>query len=145
MARSLIPAAGLGFAFLAATALAFIPATPASAAVVMMTSPPKAITGDVAAGAKVFQRCAMCHTDQQGAANRIGPNLFDVVGRKAASLPNFSYSSALKGSGITWTDDKLKEWVSGPQKVVPGTRMTFPGLSDQKQVDDLIAYLNSKK
>ncbi len=145
MARSLTLTSGFGFALLAAAAFISTPVTRASAAVVMMASPPKTVTGDVLAGAKIFQRCAMCHTDDQGAGNRIGPNLFDVVGRKAASLSNFSYSSALKSSGITWTDDKLKEWVSGPQKVVPGTRMTFPGLSNQTQVNDLIAYLNTKK
>ncbi len=141
MARTLT--AITGFGLLAAAALAFLPARQADAAAMMASTPKTA--GDPVAGAQVFERCAMCHTADKGAGNRVGPNLFGVVGRKAGTVPNFPYSTALKESGITWTDDKLKEWVAGPQKMLPGTRMMFSGLSDQKQIDDLIAYLNSKK
>ncbi len=119
-------------------ALAFVPAAKAA----MMATPP---AGDAAKGAAVFQRCAMCHTADKGAGNKIGPDLFNVVGRKAGTEPGFRYSAALKNSGITWTDDKLKEWVSGPQKMVPGTSMTLMGSLDSQQADDLIAYLNTRK
>lgn len=101
--------------------------------------------GDAASGAAVFQRCAMCHSAEKGGGNGLGPNLFGVVGRHAASLPDFSYSGALKASKIVWTDDKLKAWVSGPARLVPGTRMAFPGLSNPKQADDVIAYLHTKR
>jgi cytochrome c len=101
--------------------------------------------GNAARGATVFQRCAMCHNANQGGGNGLGPNLFGVAGRKAASLQNFYYSPALKGSGIVWTDDMLEKWVQNPQKVVPGTRMVFAGLKNQQDVDDVIAYLHSKK
>src|ERR1700710_1944185 len=74
-------------------------------------------------GKIVFGRCAICHTVVKGGPNGLGPNLFGVVGRKAASLPSFMYSGALKNSGITWTPDKLKAWISGPQRLVPGTKM----------------------
>ena len=104
-----------------------------------------AFGGDAAKGAIVFQRCALCHNADKGGGNGLGPNLFGVAGRKAASLPDFPYSSALKGSHIVWTDDKLKAWVSGPSKLVPGTRMAFGGISDPKQIDDLIAYLHTRK
>jgi cytochrome c len=104
-----------------------------------------AASGDAAKGAAVFNRCAVCHNADNGGGNRVGPNLFGVVGRKAASLPGFYYSPALKNSKIVWTDDMLRNWVQGPQRVVPGTRMTFPGLVRKEDVDDVIAYLHTKK
>lgn len=101
--------------------------------------------GDAAHGAEVFQRCAMCHNADKGGGNGVGPNLFGVVGRKAASLPDFYYSAALKASHITWSEDKLKAWVAGTAKLVPGTRMAFAGLRDPKDVADLIAYLKTRR
>ena len=101
--------------------------------------------GNAANGAVIFQRCALCHSADKNGGNGVGPNLYGVAGRKAASLPDFPYSPALKKSGITWTDAKLKAWVSGPARVVPGTRMTFAGLTDPKQADDVVAYLHTKK
>jgi cytochrome c len=80
-----------------------------------------------------------------GQPSLVGPNLFGVAGRKAASLPGFNYSGPLKASGITWTDDKLAEWVSGPAKMVPGTKMAFPGITAKGQVRDVVAYLNTLK
>jgi cytochrome c len=100
---------------------------------------------DAASGKTVFARCAICHTVQKGGANGLGPNLFGVVGRKAASLSNFAYSAALKSSGITWTPDKLKSWVTGPAKMVPGTKMAFAGINNPKQADDVVAYLATLK
>jgi cytochrome c len=104
-----------------------------------------ASAGDAANGKTVFGRCAICHTVQKGGAIGLGPNLFGVAGRKAASLPNFTYSAALKNSGITWTPDKLKAWVSGPARLVPGTKMAFAGIVNAKQVDDVVAYLATLK
>ena len=101
--------------------------------------------GDANGGKTVFARCSICHTVQKGGANGLGPNLFGVVGRKAATAPNFVFSAALKNSGITWTPDKLKSWVSGPAKMVPGTKMAFAGISDPKQADDVVAYLATLK
>ena len=96
-------------------------------------------------GKTVFARCAICHNVEKGGPNGIGPNLFGVVGRKAASLASFSYSGALKSSGITWTPDKLKVWIGGPARLVPGTKMAFCGISSASQVDDVIAYLKTLK
>ena len=101
--------------------------------------------GDAANGKTVFARCAICHTVQKGGANGLGPNLFGVVGRKAASLSTFMYSGALKNSGITWTPDKIKTWVTSPARMVPGTKMAFAGLSNAKQADDVVAYLGTLK
>lgn len=101
--------------------------------------------GDAANGKTVFGRCAICHTVQKGGPNGLGPNLFGVAGRKAASLPNFMYSAALKTSGIVWTPDKLRAWVSGPARLVPGTKMAFAGIANPKQADDVVAYLATLK
>jgi cytochrome c len=117
----------------------------AMAAVLSLTAGSAHAAGDPVAGKGVFARCAACHTDQKGGGNGLGPNLFGVVGRKAASVPNFSYSGALKSAALTWTPDKLKVWVSGPQKLVPGTKMAFGGISSAKQIEDLVAYLQTLK
>lgn len=101
--------------------------------------------GDAAKGEAVFNRCAMCHTATKGGGNGLGPNLFGVAGRKAASLPGFPYSPALRNSKIVWTDDMLRKWVQNPAKVVPGTRMVFAGLTRPQDVEDLVAYLKTRK
>jgi cytochrome c len=101
--------------------------------------------GDAAKGQSLFVRCAVCHTAQQGAPNRIGPNLFRVVGRKAGTVAGYSYSSAMTRSGIVWGADTLPHYLMGPSGVVPGTKMTFAGLSSQQQADDMAAYLASLK
>jgi len=116
----------------------------AMAAVLSLAAGGAHAAGDPAQGKGVFARCAACHTDQKGGGNGLGPNLFGVVGRKAAALPNFSYSGALKSAGLTWTPDKLKVWVSGPQKLVPGTKMDFDGATDA-DAKVIVAYLASLK
>jgi len=68
-----------------------------------------------------------------------------VAGRKAASKPDFSYSTALKSSRIVWSNQKLDAWIANPPKMVPGTRMAFAGIPDPKRRADLIAYLNTLK
>jgi cytochrome c len=105
----------------------------------------QAQAADAKHGASVFARCAICHNDTKGAAAKIGPNLFGVVGRKAGSEPNFSYSSAMKNSGITWTPDKLTAYVEHPQQVVPGNRMAFAGITSTTDAQDLVAYLETLK
>lgn len=101
--------------------------------------------GSAASGKEIFSRCSACHTVAKGGPDGIGPDLFGVVGRKAATRPNFSYSPALKNSGITWTPDKLDAWITSPAKLVPGNRMAFGGIADAKQRADLVAYLQTLK
>jgi cytochrome c len=101
--------------------------------------------GDPGNGKTVFARCGICHNATKGGPDGIGPNLFGVVGRKAATRPSFSYSTALKNSGITWTADKLDAWITSPAKLVPGNRMAFAGIADAKQRADLVAYLGTLK
>lgn len=101
--------------------------------------------GDARNGQAVFDRCVQCHNANKGGGNGLGPNLFGVVGRKAASLPGFPYSPQLKASKIVWNEDMLKKWVMGPQKLVPGTRMTFVGLHRPQEAEDVVAYLKTRK
>ena len=101
--------------------------------------------GNASQGKSYFSRCAICHSNTKGAPNRIGPNLFGIVGRHAAAMPNFFYSGAMKRSNITWTPEKLEAYIARPQGVVPGNRMAFAGVSSHQQVEDLVAYLMSLK
>ncbi len=97
--------------------------------------------GDPARGADLFrQNCAACHSQERG-QNLVGPSLFSVVGRAAASIADFSYSSAMKRSGIVWTADQLMAYLKAPRQYVPGVKMMFPGLSDQKDRENVIAFL----
>jgi cytochrome c len=98
-------------------------------------------TADLANGEAKFALCRSCHTITPGGANMTGPNLHGVFGRKSASVPNFNYSDALKNAGWTWDAAHLDQWLAQPQTFLPGTKMTFAGLKDQKDRNDLIAYL----
>jgi len=99
--------------------------------------------GDPARGADLFrQNCAPCHSPERG-QNLVGPSLFSVVGRAAASISDFSYSDAMKHSGIVWTPDQLMAYLKAPRKYVPGVKMLFPGLSDEKDRENVISFLQT--
>jgi cytochrome c len=100
--------------------------------------------GDAAAGETVFKKCLACHAIGPGAVNKIGPQLNDVVGRTAGTAADYKYSDALTKAGqggLVWTPDKLELWLKKPRDFVPGTKMTFAGIDDPAQVDNVIAYL----
>jgi cytochrome c len=113
--------------------------------VVTLMQASQAEAADVAHGASVFQRCAICHSNTKGAPAKIGPNLFGVVGRKAGTFPEFSYSAAMKSAGFVWTADKIAAYAQHPQVIVPDNRMAFGGLSSGKDAADVAAYLASLK
>jgi cytochrome c len=94
-------------------------------------------------GEQTAKVCLTCHNFGKGQGNKIGPDLYGVVGRPVASVPGFSYSAALKAKGGTWTFDALNPWLANPRADVSGTAMTFAGLTSEKQRADVIAYLNS--
>ncbi len=96
---------------------------------------------DLDAGKKIFARCKICHTIEAGAHSTVGPNLHGLFGRKAGSLENFNYSAAMKASGITWDDDTLTKYLHDPKAFVPGDKMAFPGIKDDAEIENLIAYL----
>jgi cytochrome c len=118
---------------------------PGAALLVLLGCTAVAQAGDASKGKQAFGVCQTCHTVVKGGSNGLGPNLFGVVARKAASRPGFYYSVALKNSNITWTNDKLKAWIMGPYKLVPGNRMAFVGISDPNKADDVVAYLDTLK
>ena len=102
------------------------------------------LTGaDLANGRREFRRCQSCHTVNEGGRSMVGPNLYGVVGRAAASTDGFSYSSALSQSGLVWTSDALDTWIENPRAMVPNNRMSFVGLRDADDRRDVIAYLAS--
>lgn len=101
--------------------------------------------GNASAGAALFNRCSICHSNAKGAASRMGPNLFGVVGREAGTYPGFSYSAAMKRAGFVWTPQRLDAYLQDPQKVVPGNAMPIGGISDAPQRADLVAYLAKLK
>jgi len=99
---------------------------------------------DLANGQRLFAaRCASCHAVGPSARAGFGPQLNAVFGRRAGSTPDFRYSPAMVKSGIVWNDKTLATFIDSPGKLVPGTKMRFWGMSDTKQVGDLLAYLRS--
>jgi cytochrome c len=100
--------------------------------------------GDAAAGKQVFVKCALCHYAEAGRV-KIGPPLWGVVGRPSASVAGYSYSSAMKAYNHVWTPENLFTYLAGPMKVVPGTKMTFVGLSSETDRKNVIAYLETLK
>ncbi|OJY69614.1 MAG: hypothetical protein BGP16_07585 [Sphingobium sp. 66-54] len=100
--------------------------------------------GDAANGAKLFAQCKICHSVEPG-KNGLGPSLHDVVGRKAGTEAGFTYSPAMKNSGLTWTDAELSDYLRAPMKLVPGTKMAFAGIASDKDRADVIAYLDTLK
>ena len=106
---------------------------------------PAFAAGDPVQGKAVFARCAICHNVEKDGGNGVGPNLFGIAGRKAATVDGFNYSGPMKASGIVWTDDNLEKWVAGPAKMMPGTKMAFAGITSKGQIADVIAYLHTLK
>ncbi|MEC4594660.1 MULTISPECIES: c-type cytochrome [Nitrospirillum] len=101
--------------------------------------------GDPVKGEKVFQRCKACHSAEKDGADKLGPNLWGVVGRKSASEDGFNYSPAMKAANKTWDAATLDVYLTKPAALVPGTRMAFPGIPSAQDRADVIAYLSGLK
>jgi cytochrome c len=99
---------------------------------------------DVEAGKTIFNRCKACHSDKAG-ENKIGPSLYGVVGRPSASIAGFKYSEAMTNAKLTWDAATLDKWLTKPAELVKGTKMAFPGLANQADRDNVIAYLSTLK
>jgi cytochrome c len=96
---------------------------------------------DLEKGANVFKQCLVCHSIGEGAKNKIGPELNGLDGRQSGGAPGYSYSDSNKNSGIVWNETTFKEYIKDPRAKIPGTKMIFPGVKSEQQVDDLWAYI----
>jgi cytochrome c len=94
--------------------------------------------GDPTRGEQIYRRCQGCHSID---ANRVGPRHAGLFGRRAGSLDDYTYSDAMRASGIVWDETTLDQFLTAPRKFVPGTKMPFAGIADAQERADLIAYL----
>jgi cytochrome c len=94
-------------------------------------------------GAKLFKKCAACHGTEKGGANKVGPNLYGVLGAAKAHHAGYAYSSALKEKGGNWGYNELFEFLKKPKDFAPGTKMTFAGIKKPAQIADIVAYLRT--
>jgi cytochrome c len=108
----------------------------------IIVSSVSSVAQDAQKGAAVFNVCLACHAIGPGAQNKIGPELNGLDGRKAGTVPNFTYSDANKNSGIVWNETTFEDYIKNPAAKVPGTKMIFPGIKNDQQVKDLWAYVS---
>ena len=111
-------------------------------AVGLVVSTGAALAQDVTAGEASFRKCAPCHAIGPDAANKVGPELNGLNGRKSGTVEGFNYSDANKASGITWGEAIFKEYIKDPRAKVPGTKMVFAGIKSEKELGDLWSYVS---
>ena len=109
----------------------------------VIATAPAAMAQGVAAGKTSFNKCLACHAIGEGAKNKVGPELNGLNGRKSGTAEGYNYSDANKNSGITWDEATFKEYIKDPKATMPGNKMAYAGLKDDKKIADLIAYLKT--
>ncbi len=92
-------------------------------------------------GAKLIKKCITCHSLNQGGANKVGPNLWKIIGKKKGAHPGFTYSKAMLASGGNWDNESLFRFLKKPSKYMPGTKMSFAGIKKPEDIANVIAYL----
>lgn len=100
-----------------------------------------AVAQDIAAGETAFKKCLPCHAVGEGAKNKVGPILNGLEGRHSGTVEGYNYSEANKKSGLTWDEATFKEYIKDPKAKIPGTKMIFPGIKNEKEIANLWAYL----
>jgi cytochrome c len=115
------------------------------AAAVLAASTGVTLAQDVEAGESSFKKCMPCHDIGEDARNKVGPELNGLNGRKAGTAEGFNYSDANKSSGLTWDEATFKEYIKDPRAKVPGTKMIFPGVKNEREVNNLWAYVSQFK
>jgi cytochrome c len=100
-----------------------------------------ALAQDVDAGKTSFNKCLACHAVGEGAKNKVGPLLNGLEGRKSGTIEGYSYTEANKNSGITWSKETFLEYIRDPKAKIPGTKMIFAGIKNEKEAGDLWAFL----
>lgn len=108
---------------------------------ILVPPPSTAAAQDATEGERAFRRCAACHQVGPDAANRIGPHLNGVVGRKVAAVEGFRYSRAMAASEFAWSEEELAKFLANPRQAIPGTTMVFVGIRDEVEIANLIAFL----
>jgi cytochrome c len=116
---------------------------PSILAILALASATTASAAPSARGRLLFLKCASCHDISQTLSPKIGPNLYGVFGRRAGSLPGYSYSTAMKGQTFDWNEETLDRWLKKPSALVPGTAMAFAGIDEKSDREALIAYLRN--
>ena len=109
--------------------------------VTSLTATSGALAQDAAAGKSSFNKCLACHAIGDGAKNKVGPILNGLDGRKSGTVEGYSYSDANKNSGVTWGKDVFLEYIKDPKAKIPGTKMVFAGIKNEKEASDLWAFL----
>jgi cytochrome c len=118
--------------------------TPILSSLVVVTSlmaASSALAQDAAAGKASFNKCMACHAIGEGAKNKVGPELNGLDGRKSGTAEGYNYSEANKNSGITWSKDQFLDYIKEPKAKIPGTKMVFAGIKNEKEANDLWAFL----
>ena len=124
---------------------AILAATLAVAAMAQCLTVFAAHAQDVAAGEQSFKKCLACHRIGEGAKNLVGPQLNGLDGRKSGAVSDYNYSDANKKSGLTWDEATFKDYIKDPRAKIPGTKMVFPGIKNDKETADLWSYLSQFK
>jgi cytochrome c len=114
-------------------------------AAVLTVSSGSAFAQDVGAGEQSFRKCLPCHAVGEDAKNKVGPVLNGLEGRKSGSIDGYNYTDANKNSGITWDEASFKDYITDPRAKIPGTKMVFAGIKNDKEKGDLWAFLNQYK
>ena len=118
-----------------------IPTFCALTLVISLISASGALAQDAAAGKTSFNKCLACHAIGEGAKNKVGPELNGLDGRRSGTAESYSYSDANKNSGITWNKQVFLEYIKEPNAKIPGTKMAFAGIKNEKEANDLWAYI----
>ena len=112
-----------------------------TAATLIVASAGVTLAQDVEKGATIFKKCALCHKIGPGATNLVGPVLNGLDGRHSGSVAGFNYSDANKNSGIVWSEQTFGDYIKDPKAKIPGTKMVFAGIKNEREAKDLWAYL----
>jgi cytochrome c len=114
-----------------------------AAAVVLIATSTAVVAGDATKGKKIAKKCTACHTLNKGGKNRLGPNLYGIINKPAASVKGYRYSKAMKSAKIVWNEAAFTEFVTKPKKFIKRTKMSFAGIKNAEQRRDLIAYFRT--